>query len=84
MSQLKRKTGHGSRKIVHTFASAAAARLFASFSAFFARPLSFFAFPPFGAIVVSTWLLSDFRGQVVNKLRVIDYRVRVRGRDLTI
>jgi hypothetical protein len=60
---------------VCTFASAAAARLFASFSAFFARPLSFFAFPPLGAIVVSTWLLSGIRSQIDNYLRVIDYRV---------
>ena len=42
------------KKIVRTLASAAAARLFASFSAFFARPLSFFPFAPLGAIVVST------------------------------
>jgi hypothetical protein len=67
---------------VRTFASAAAARLFASFSAFFARPLSFFAFPPLGAIVVSTWLLSGIGGQMDNNLRVIDYRVSQRDKEL--
>jgi hypothetical protein len=64
---------------VRTFASAAAARLFASFSAFFARPLSFFAFPPLGAIV---WLLSGIGGQMDNNLRVIDYRVSQRDKEL--
>ena len=44
-----------------TFVCSAAARLFASFSAFFARPLSFLPFPPFGAMIVSTWLLSGVR-----------------------
>jgi hypothetical protein len=41
-----------------TFACSAAARLFASFSAFFARPLSFFAFPPLGAMDMSAYRIS--------------------------
>ena len=39
-------------RVYCTLAAAASACLFASFSAFLARPLSFFAFPPFGAIIV--------------------------------
>lgn len=35
-----------------TFSCSAATCFFASFSAFLARPVSFFEFPPFGAIAV--------------------------------
>jgi hypothetical protein len=56
------------------FASAAAARLFASFSAFFARPLSFFAFGPLGAMIVSNLLLSGVWSQIPDNMEGIRMR----------